>query len=81
MAEVFEGRRTFLSRALRPVERGVYRLAGVDETVEQNWLEYTLSMILFTTEVLAKRRARPGFSIFLWSFNGREPLAAGFRYG
>ncbi|MFZ0422830.1 MAG: hypothetical protein WAL80_08125, partial [Xanthobacteraceae bacterium] len=32
-------------------------------------------------EVLAKRRARPGFSIFLWIFNGREPLAAGFWYG
>ena len=48
MADVFEGRRTFLSPALRPVERGFYRLAGVDKSVEQGWLSYTWSMILFT---------------------------------
>ena len=49
MARVFEGKRTFLSPALRPVERGIYRLAGVDKSAEQGWLDYTLSMILFTT--------------------------------
>ena len=30
MAAVYEGQRTFLSPVLGPVERGIYRLAGVD---------------------------------------------------
>jgi potassium-transporting ATPase potassium-binding subunit len=38
IAELFEGRRTFLSPVLAPVERGFYRLAGVDPAVEQGWL-------------------------------------------
>ena len=29
---VMEGERTFLSPVLRPVERAVYRVSGVDET-------------------------------------------------
>jgi len=32
MARVFEGERTFLSPALRPVEALIYRLFGVNET-------------------------------------------------
>jgi potassium-transporting ATPase potassium-binding subunit len=48
MATVFEGRRTFLTPLLRPLERGLYRLAGVDPDREQDWLSYTLSMILFS---------------------------------
>ena len=47
MARVFEGERTFLSPVLRPVERGLYRLAGVDETREQHWITYTVAMLLF----------------------------------
>lgn len=47
MAEVFEGERTFLTPPLRPVETGLYRLAGVEETREQHWITYTLAMLLF----------------------------------
>jgi potassium-transporting ATPase potassium-binding subunit len=47
IAEVFEGKRTVLSPVFRPVERRFYRLAGVDPTVEQDWLTYTLSMLAF----------------------------------
>src|SRR5215510_14423929 len=47
MAQVFEGERTFLSPVLRPVERGLYRVAGVDETREQTWITYTVAMLLF----------------------------------
>jgi len=47
MADVFEGRRTFLSPALRPVESVLYRLGGVDETREQHWITYTVAMLLF----------------------------------
>ena len=30
-----------LSPVLRPVERGLYALAGIDERQEQHWLTYT----------------------------------------
>ncbi len=46
MHNVFEGERTVLSPVLRPVERVVYRVAGVDETVEQGWKGYTISVLM-----------------------------------
>lgn len=47
MTRVFKGERTFLSPVLRPVETGLYRVAGVDESSEQHWLTYTIAMLLF----------------------------------
>jgi K+-transporting ATPase ATPase A chain len=47
MTRVFNGERTFLSPVLRPVEIGVYRLGGIDEKREQDWLTYTVAMLLF----------------------------------
>ena len=47
MTAVFNGERTFLSPVLRPVETGLYRLGGVDEKREQDWLTYTVAMLLF----------------------------------
>ncbi|MGD9932424.1 MAG: potassium-transporting ATPase subunit KdpA [Dehalococcoidia bacterium] len=47
MTAVFEGRRTWLHPMLRPVERGIYRAAGVDETREQDWRRYTVALLLF----------------------------------
>ena len=48
MADIFDGRRTFLSPILGLLERGFHRLSGVDPQKEQNWLDYTISMIVFT---------------------------------
>jgi K+-transporting ATPase ATPase A chain len=48
MARVFEGERTFLSPVLGPIERGIYRLCGVDEAEEQHWTTYTIAMLLFS---------------------------------
>src|SRR6266478_5878537 len=47
MTRVFVGERTFLSPLLRPVERLVYWCCGVDETEEQSWLIYAVSMLFF----------------------------------
>ena len=47
MTRVFKGERTFLSPVLKPVETGLYRVAGVDESSEQHWLTYTIAMLLF----------------------------------
>src|SRR3954468_2303845 len=47
MTRVFNGERTFLSPALRPVEVALYGISGVDEKREQHWLTYTVAMLLF----------------------------------
>ncbi|MGO8797961.1 MAG: potassium-transporting ATPase subunit KdpA [Roseiarcus sp.] len=48
MTSVYAGKDNFLSPVLRPVERGFYRLAGVDETREQSWFIYAIAMIAFS---------------------------------
>ena len=48
MTRVFAGERTPLSPVLRPVERVLYRLSGVDETAEQHWLSYAIAMLAFS---------------------------------
>src|SRR4051794_6215080 len=48
MTRVFEGERTFLSPVLGPLERGIYRVCGVDETAEQHWTAYGVAMLLFS---------------------------------
>jgi potassium-transporting ATPase potassium-binding subunit len=47
MARVFNGERTFLDPVLRPVERLIYRLSGVDPGQEQHWTTYTAAMLMF----------------------------------
>jgi potassium-transporting ATPase potassium-binding subunit len=47
MTRVFNGERNFLSPLLRPIEIVIYKIAGVDERREQNWLIYTIGMLLF----------------------------------
>jgi K+-transporting ATPase ATPase A chain len=48
MARVFEREKTFLDPVLRPMERLIYRLCGVDETQEMRWTEYGTAMLLFS---------------------------------
>jgi len=45
---VMDGERTFLWPVFRPVERGIYRVLGVDEKVEQRWTEYAISGLVFS---------------------------------
>jgi len=48
MANVFERRKTFLDPVLSPVERGIYKLTGVEPDNEMRWTEYGISMLLFS---------------------------------
>ena len=48
MARVFQGGRNVLSPVIGPLESGFYRLAGIDPAREQNWLSYSLAMIVFS---------------------------------
>jgi len=49
---LYEGRRTPLHRVLGPVERGFYRLAGVDPAEEQGWRRYAVHMLLFNAALM-----------------------------
>ncbi len=40
--------RTWLDPVVRPFERLTYRLCGIDPEHEQNWIGYTVSMLLFS---------------------------------
>ncbi|GAB2179315.1 potassium-transporting ATPase subunit KdpA [Dongia sp. agr-C8] len=48
MARVFNGERTFMTPVLRPLERGIYAICGVDEAREQHWTRYTVGMLIFS---------------------------------
>src|SRR5271166_3411182 len=48
VARVYSGDRTFLSPVFGPIERGFYRLAGVDPAREQDWFTYAIAMIFFS---------------------------------
>src|ERR1700716_2165103 len=48
MLRVFEGRHTWLDPALRPVERGIYRLTGVDPADQMDWRTYAVCFVGFT---------------------------------
>ncbi|HYW43177.1 MAG TPA: potassium-transporting ATPase subunit KdpA [Bryobacteraceae bacterium] len=47
MARVFQGRPAFLSPLLRPVERAIYRVCGVDSSAEQTWTAYAGACLWF----------------------------------
>ena len=48
MTHVFNREKTFMDPVLRPVERLLYRVTGVDEDHEMRWTEYAIAMLLFS---------------------------------
>jgi potassium-transporting ATPase potassium-binding subunit len=48
MARVFNRERTFLDPVVRPIERLLYRVTGVDENHEMRWTEYAIAMLMFS---------------------------------
>lgn len=64
---LYEGRRTPLHAVLGPVERGFYRLSGIDPAQEQGWRRYAVHMLLFNL-VLAL------FTYAVLRLQGRLPL-------
>jgi K+-transporting ATPase ATPase A chain len=57
--KVMEGERVFLSPMLRPVERVVYRLSGIDETAEMSWKGYTLAVLVMAAVAIVA-----GYAVF-----------------
>jgi potassium-transporting ATPase potassium-binding subunit len=48
LVRVFERESTFLDFMLRPLEKLIYRIAGVDEKREMPWTQYGFAMLLFS---------------------------------
>jgi potassium-transporting ATPase potassium-binding subunit len=48
LARVFEGQRTWLDPVLRPFERLIYKMAGVNADKEMNWREYAFGVLGFS---------------------------------
>ncbi|HLJ22116.1 MAG TPA: potassium-transporting ATPase subunit KdpA, partial [Stellaceae bacterium] len=48
MTRVFAGERTVLSPVLRPIERMIYWLCGVEEETEQHWTIYAAAVLIFS---------------------------------
>jgi potassium-transporting ATPase potassium-binding subunit len=48
MTRVFNREKTFMDPVLRPIERLLHRVTGVEEDHEMHWTEYAISMLLFS---------------------------------
>jgi potassium-transporting ATPase potassium-binding subunit len=72
MAHVYEGDSTFLHPVLRPLERWIYKLAGVKERMDQHWTQYAASLLAFSAVCFV-------FTYLIQRFQGLLPLnPAGF---
>ncbi|HEV7507402.1 MAG TPA: potassium-transporting ATPase subunit KdpA [Thermoanaerobaculia bacterium] len=68
LARVFADERTWLDPVMRPLERGIYRLARVDATAEMDWKLYAGCFLTFslggTLLLYAVLRVQPLFHTF-----------------
>src|SRR5258706_15431567 len=46
IAAVFTGRGMWLDKVFDPIDRAIYRLAGVDTTVQQRWRPYLMAVLV-----------------------------------
>jgi K+-transporting ATPase ATPase A chain len=80
MYRVFNGEQTFLSPLLRPVERGVYRLTGVDENREMRWTTFLVALLLFNVlgflAVYLLQRLQGGLPLNPQTLPGVEPTSS-----
>ncbi len=72
LARVLEGERTWLDPVLRPFERLIYKLCGVNAEKEMNWREYAIAALGFSavTLVLTYAIERLQHVIHLWNPQG-----------
>ena len=47
MARVYEGRPALLNRLGAPLERGMYKVCGIDPNKEMRWIEYAVATLAF----------------------------------
>lgn len=74
MSRIWQGQTTWLDPVLRPVERGFYRLSGVDPDEEQGWFAYALSFLAFSAAAFV-------FLFAILRLQGHLPLNPGAFVG
>ena len=52
MAKVYEGEKTFLSPVLGWLEKGLYKLSGIDPKEEMGWKAYAVNLMMFSTHTM-----------------------------
>src|SRR5688500_20073544 len=67
LARVFEGERTILDRGLGWLERGPFRVLGIDPREDMRWTAYASALLLFSLTSLL-------FSYVLLRLHGFLPL-------
>jgi K+-transporting ATPase ATPase A chain len=67
MAKVFQGERNLLSPIIRPIERGIYWICGIDESKEMTWKAYLGWYFVFEFVCFP-------FAIAVLMFQGSLPL-------
>jgi K+-transporting ATPase ATPase A chain len=76
IARVMAGERTFMTPALGPLERGVYRLCGIDPSTDQRWTAYAAALLLFNlTGLLLSYLVFKTQQWLPWNDQGFGPLA------
>ena len=62
---LYEGRRTPLHIMFGPVEKGFYKLGGIDPNAEQSWRRYAVHMLVFNLALLLLTYAVPRLQFYL----------------
>jgi K+-transporting ATPase ATPase A chain len=72
LARVLEGQRTWLTPLLRPIERLIYKLSGIQADQEMNWREYAYAVLGFSAVSLVVTYAieRLQAALPLWNPQG-----------
>ena len=65
LTRVLEGERTWLDPVLRPFERLIYKLCGVNAEKEMNWRQYAFAMLGFSAATLVLTYAIERLQAFL----------------
>ncbi len=80
IARIFARERTFLDPVALPVERLLYRVTGVDEDHDMQWMEYAVTMLLFSAVSMLVLYVLQRAQAFLpWNpqkFAGVDPVLA-----
>jgi K+-transporting ATPase ATPase A chain len=65
LARVMEGERTWLDPVLRPFERLIFKLSGINTEKEMNWREYACAMLGFSAVTMVLTYAIERLQVYL----------------
>jgi potassium-transporting ATPase potassium-binding subunit len=77
LARVLEGERTWLDPVLRPFERFIYKICGINAEKEMNWREYTCAMLGFSAVTMLLTYALERMQAVLPWWNPQHLAAVG----